>query len=145
MQAQVLIVCRANICRSPMAEVLMRQGAAARQRRLTVASAGIEAAPGLLADPLCHQLLQERGLSLAAHRSSRFSRTEAQRYDLILVMEARQRDHLRHVAPWLAGRIHCLGRWTQGDIADPHGGPRPLYEACLHAIDDALSAWLQRL
>ncbi|MFM1886740.1 MAG: hypothetical protein RL026_1897 [Pseudomonadota bacterium] len=145
MDTQVLIVCRANICRSPMAEVVLRHRAARLRRRIEVASAGIEAPPGLMADPVCQDLMLDRGLSLAAHRSTRFSRGAAQRFDLILVMEQQQQELLRHRAPWLAGRVHCLGRWTTGDIADPYGGPQPLYENCLNHIEESLNAWLKRL
>ena len=138
------MVCRANICRSPVAEALLRQRAVQRRRRIGVASAGVEAPPGLPADGTCQRLLQARGLSLAAHRSVRFSRTAAMHYDLILVMEEVQRDAIRHRAPLLAGRVQCLGRWTVGDIADPTGGTLQQYLDCLDDIEDSLLAWLTR-
>ncbi|RMG36458.1 MAG: low molecular weight phosphotyrosine protein phosphatase, partial [Gammaproteobacteria bacterium] len=49
----VLLVCTANICRSPMAEALLRDHLKAKglDRRVKVASAGIRAMAGMPPDP----------------------------------------------------------------------------------------------
>jgi len=136
----VLIVCRANVCRSPLAEVLWRE----RAPHVQVASAGLEARPGMLADGVYVEWLSPRSLGLEAHRSSRFHAALAARYDLILVMEEHQRMRICAALPSLHGRVQLLGRWTGGTVADPHGRGVADYRRCLRAIEDGVEAWQER-
>ena len=147
----VLIVCKANICRSPMAEVLWRAGAERRARPVVVASAGLDAQPGQPPDPVCINLMAARGIrGLAEHRSVRVNLQEAGRHELILAMEPQQVQRIRALAPTLAGRVYLLGHWLTGQgqagtIADPHGGPPEAYVACLKQIEQSVDLWLRRL
>jgi protein-tyrosine phosphatase len=147
----VLIVCKANICRSPMAEVLWRANAAQRPRPIGVTSAGLDAQPGFPADPVCVELLEARGFTgLAAHRSTRLRLASAGRHELILAMEPPQVQRIKAAAPTLAGRVYLLGHWLTGrgqagTIADPHGGPHEAYEQCLGQIEQSIELWLRRL
>ena len=61
----VLILCHANICRSPAAEALLKD----KLPQLDVQSAGIYAMPGLPAASDMITLLEERKIDLNRHRS----------------------------------------------------------------------------
>jgi protein-tyrosine phosphatase len=142
---QVLLVCTANICRSPMAEVLWREAAAGRRRPLTVGSAGVEAEPGRAADGTAVELMALRGLDLSEHRAERFRADLALESELILVME---RDHQRRIqalAPALAGRVQLLGRWTIGEIGDPFRQEQNIYVECIELLENSVKSWLNRL
>ena len=147
----VLIVCTANICRSPMAEVLWRARAAHRPRLIGVESAGLDALPGLPADAVCRELMAARNIDgLAGHRATRLNLSAAARHELILAMEPQQVQRIRALAPTLAGRVYLLGHWLTGQgragtIADPHGGPREAYEQCLEQVEQSIELWLRRL
>lgn len=141
----VLIVCTANVCRSPVAEYLLRQRASATGRAVQVTSAGTEAQSGGGADPVCIELLAQRGLDLRAHRTRRLNPAVDGKADLILVMEPSHAQRIRSLAPVLAGRVHLLGRWSRGAIADPHGASSDAYMSCIGDIEDAVDSWLQRL
>ncbi len=145
MPLSVAILCRANICRSPMAEALWRHQCQNQRRVQQVESAGLEAPSGLPADAQCQALLEGRGLSLSAHRSARFNPAAASRHDLLLVMETWQAQRIRAAAPYLAGRVHLIGRWPGGEIVDPHGGTPEQYQNCLLELDLAIHTWLKRL
>ena len=140
-----LIVCTANVCRSPSAEGLWRAAAVRRGVIRPVASAGLQAWPGQPAHPVCVELLAERGIDLGEHRSQRFRPDLGVRYDLILTMEQMQMRYIEMVAPVLAGRVQLLGRWGQGPIADPIGGDRSEFQRCLALIETAIDSWLDRL
>src|SRR6266542_2985353 len=64
----VLIVCVGNICRSPMAEGLLRARFVGH-RRARIESAGLAALEGRPADPIAVELLAERGIDISAHRA----------------------------------------------------------------------------
>lgn len=140
-----LLVCTANVCRSPSAEGLWRAAAVRRGVIRPVASAGLQALPGQPAHPVCVELLAERGIDLGEHRSQRFRPDLGVRYDLILTMEQIQMRYIETVAPVLAGRVQLLGRWGQGPIADPIGGDRPAFQRCVELIETAIDSWLDRL
>lgn len=91
------------------------------------------------------QLLLERGYLMPGHGSNPFFRALACRHELILVMEPAQQRQVVALAPELMGRVHLLGRWGQGAIEDPTGGPAAGYERCLDQLMFAVDAWMERL
>lgn len=140
-----LLVCTANVCRSPMAERLWRDAAHRLRRLLPVTSVGLEARPGSPADERAAELLAERGLDLSDHRSRRFQPVGAMRHDLILVMEPMQQRRVLVAAPALAGRVHLLGQWGVGAIDDPYGKGHAAYEVCVTQLERAIVAWMNRI
>ena len=140
-----LVVCTANICRSPMAEALWRNAAQRLRRMLPIVSVGLEARPGTLVDPVAMELLAERGIDLSDHRARRFDPVTAMRHHLVLVMEPEHQRRILVAAPALAGRVQLLGRWGPGPIEDPYGGSRPEYEHCLARLEQSVIAWLNRI
>lgn len=142
---QVLLVCTANICRSPMAEALWQESAAGRPEPPSVGSAGMEAEPGRPPDSTCVELMAARGLDISAHRASRFRADVATGCELILVMEPAHARRIQALAPQLAGRVQLLGRWTSGSIRDPYRRPQAAYEMCLSALEESVRAWLNKL
>ena len=140
-----LLVCTANICRSPMAEVMWRAAAHRLRRLLPVMSAGIEARPGTPPDPMAVELMAERGLDLTGHRARRFQAVSAMRHELVLVMEPEHQRRVLMAAPALAGRVHLLGRWGAGTIEDPYGASRPAYDECLGRLERSVIAWMNRI
>ena len=142
---QVMLVCTANVCRSPMALALWRAAARRQCRTVPAISAGLDAEPGRPADPACVGLLAERGLDLSEHRAQRFRVDLAADCELILVMEPGHARRIQASAPELAGRVQLLGRWGAGPIADPYRGQRAEYEECFDLLDHSVRAWLNRL
>ena len=71
---EVLVVCTANICRSPMAEALLRawlsHHAPTVAADVAVASAGVRARPGDPAAPHMMAIADRWGLDLHGHRSA---------------------------------------------------------------------------
>lgn len=147
MITSILFVCTGNLCRSPMAEVLMRaRPGGAGDSRLPVASAGLAALVGEPAPPAAIELLARRGLDLAAHRARQITRKIALEHDLILVMEQQQRQELLRRWSMLRGRVHLLDDApAAGDIPDPWGQPLEVYEQVLARIEPALEAWALRV
>ncbi|MBP6133345.1 MAG: low molecular weight phosphotyrosine protein phosphatase, partial [Thauera sp.] len=64
---KILTLCTGNICRSPLAEFLLRDRLAARGRAATVASAGIGALVGHPADETTQRVALRHGIDLSPH------------------------------------------------------------------------------
>jgi protein-tyrosine phosphatase len=144
-RTRTLIVCTANVVRSPVAEALWRSAALRLKRRLPVSSVGLDASPGAEADPVCIDLMRELSLDLAEHRSQRFQLAQASECDLVLVMENRMAHRIQSMSPQLAGRVHLLGRWGVGEIADPRGLSRSAYQRTIAEIRVSVREWLKRV
>ena len=139
---RVCLVCLGNICRSPMAEAVLRAEltAAGLDRTVLVDSAGTgDWHVGGPMDPGARSALARRGYDGSAHRARQFQASWLARCDLILAMDARNLADLRRMArvrgPDIqdsgvqdSGRIRLFGEVGgltesgDGDIPDPWGG-----------------------
>ncbi len=138
MFSRILTVCIGNICRSPMAEALLKDRLAKRGVRATVESAGVGALVGHPADPQAVALMQERGLDITAHRGRQLTPDMIRAFELILVMEADQQRAVEGILPSARGRVHRIGRWGNFDVPDPYRKDREAFERALALIDRGL-------
>src|SRR5712692_6463324 len=132
---KVLLVCVGNVCRSPMAAVLLRQRLSRRVSAPAVESAGVAALVGEPADPMAVSLMNERGLDLSTHRARQLTPEMARKFDLILVMEEHQQQAVERIFPPARGRVHRLGRFGAFDVPDPYRKPRAAFESSLALIE----------
>jgi protein-tyrosine phosphatase len=141
----ILIVCAGNICRSPVAEALLRVQLAAAGRDTELKSAGLVAELGRPADAMTAAVARRHGLDLSAHRSRPLEPEMIRAADLVLTMEQGQRGQMLALAPLAAGKLYLLGHWTGGEIPDPYLGDWADYERAYLQIAEAVAAWLPRL
>ncbi len=140
----VIFICTANICRSPVAEVLfadwLRRRSVAGDWR--VSSAGTWAEDGAPASSYSSEVLAELGLDLKQHRARRVDRQMIAAADLLLCMTRSQREALQAEFPDLADRIHLLSAMSGPayDIHDPYAGPRQGYVEMVSEVQHLLEA-----
>ena len=140
----ILVLCIGNICRSPMAEALLRH--AVGTQGIQVGSAGTAALVGASADPVVRELMAERGIDVSAHVARQATHKLLARADLILAIEGANSQWVLDHYPALRGRVFKLSRWNgNADIADPYQGPRTAFEQALTDIEVAVTAWLPKL
>ena len=140
--AALLLVCTANICRSPMAEAIFKAKLGAVFQ--TIASAGVYADPrGGPVDARASAALGRHNYSLERKwRSHRVDPEQLGKYDLVLAMEAEHVEALRKKAPAeLQARILMLTDFLPDmagqDIPDPYFGPAAGFDAVIGMIERA--------
>ena len=139
----VLLVCTANICRSPVGEGLLRH--AWQQRGMagwTVGSAGTWAMAGQPASTFSVQAMAERGIDISSHRSREVNEILLQKADLVLCMEWRHVEALQVEFPAHAAKIFTLGQMSgeKGGVADPYGSTLENYRKMVAEVAALLDA-----
>ena len=137
----VLIVCTANICRSPVVEVLLKDRLAAEGlEHWLVESAGTWASKGQNASEFGVILMAEQGLDISNHKSQPVSKVLLAVTDLILTLETGHAEALRAEFASDAYKVYPLTQMA-GDIYsvnDPYGGPREAYERMVAEVTQLL-------
>ena len=139
---RILFVCHGNICRSPMAEFIMKDLVAKQGREddFFIASAATSA------EEIGHGVYRPARAELAKHgigcegkRSVRLQRSDYDKYDLLIGMDEANIGHMRRICGGDSqGKIRKLLDYTHhgGDVADPwYTGRfdvayRDIYEGC---------------
>jgi len=146
---RLLFVCTGNTCRSPLAEHLARQLAAARGLDwLAVESTGTSAWDGAPASDGSLLVGVERGLALEAHRARSLTRPLIDGADLVLTMGPHHLDRVQALGgdgkSWVL-TDYAAGQPTGQAVADPIGGDLGVYRQTADDLTELIGRSLDRL
>ncbi|WP_186394434.1 low molecular weight protein-tyrosine-phosphatase [Stappia sp. TSB10GB4] len=132
----ILFVCLGNICRSPLAEGILRQRieAAGLGGSVTVDSAGTASWHiGKAPDPRSVAVAARNGIDLSRLRARQVSDADYTRFNLILAMDSDNLADLQARAP--TGCRAEIRRFLPHDVPDPYyGGPNG-FDAVFRMLD----------
>ncbi|MBO5233978.1 MAG: low molecular weight phosphotyrosine protein phosphatase [Prevotella sp.] len=143
---KILFVCHGNICRSPMAEFIMKKLVenARRQGDFHIASAATSTEElGNSVYPPARRKLAEHGISCDGKTARQLTRRDYDEYDLLIGMDSYNiRNMKRMCGGDPEGKIHLLMDFTDrpGEVADPWytGDFSATYRDCMEGCEGLL-------
>jgi protein-tyrosine phosphatase len=150
---RILLICMGNICRSPMAEGLLRHKLKATGLLGTVQldSAGTGGwHSGMPPDPRAVRVCGEHGIRIEDLRARQIVAEDFLRSDLVLCADRRNLAHLQALAPHPAGsRIALLLSWSgierPAEVPDPYDGGIEDFRSVFRLLDRATDTILTKL
>ena len=142
MQIQnILVVCVGNICRSPMAEALLKQ----RFPNKVIDSAGVGALVGHPADPAALEIMTKQQLDITKHIAKQIDESLAKKADIIFTMSDGQTKWIEERWPFCRGTTFKLGHWMNKDIADPYKHEMSAFKTAYQDIVESLEQWADKI
>lgn len=141
---RILCVCLGNICRSPLAEGVLKAKAKAMNLPLRVASAGtLGYHIGSGADKRSVEVGKKHNVDISNHQAQKFTTQHFDLYDIILVMDrmnlsevsamARDEEDLQKISLYLLNE----------EVDDPYTGPVEGFEILYDILDGQAEHWIR--
>lgn len=136
---EILLVCRGNICRSPMALAITARQLHEAQlaQHIRLSSAGTSAMPrSSRIDPRAADTLLRHGYTAPRTRTRSVAQKDFERFDLILAMDQENLDDLMALCPLeqqhkLQLFLHCASDVAEREVPDPYYGALAGFERVL--------------
>ncbi len=144
----ILIICTANICRSPVAEALVRDRLNKRGLEdWTVSSAGTWAQVTRGAAANSVKVMDEYGLDIHDHESRMVQEQYLSDSDLVLCMEVGHSEALRAEFPDQAYKVHMISEMAgqSYSVSDPFGEPLVSYQRMAAELAGLIDSGMDRI
>lgn len=142
----ILTVCTGNICRSPMAEGILKK-AFEHYQKAKISSAGTHALDGNSASEFAVVAALENGIDISGHTARKLNIENINASRIILCMETSHVESVLSLAPALYSRVFNLADFSDNrsikEIPDPYGCSLREYRECFKLIGLCLDNFMQ--
>ena len=150
MKKKILMVCLGNICRSPLAEGILK--AKVDASHIMVDSAGTSAFhQGELPDPRSISTAKKNGIDITDQRSRPFTKDDFKNFDLIYAMDNSNKTNILNLANSPEDRakvkliLNEIDPQSNGDVPDPYYGGDNGFDHVYTMLDTACDIIAQNL
>jgi protein-tyrosine phosphatase len=141
---RVICVCLGNICRSPLAEGILKAKAQELNVPLEIASAGTAGYHiGSRADKRSEKVGKRHNVDISNHKAQKFKAEHFDEFEIILVMDqmnysdvsslARSSEDLKKINLYL----------IEEDVEDPYYGEEDGFEKMYHILESKADHWIR--
>ncbi len=145
----VLFVCLGNICRSPMAEGILRNMAEQAGVKMLIDSAGTgNWHAGEPPDERATQTAGKRGVDISKLRARQIKKDDFTKFDLILVADAEVYRDVKRMAGTHSGKVEFIMNLaypgSNKPVPDPYTGGMDGFEKVFDMLDEACEAVIRK-
>jgi protein-tyrosine phosphatase len=148
----ILMVCLGNICRSPLAEGILREKARQKGLDIHVESAGTGAWHiGQPPHPLSQKIAAQKGVNISGQRAKKYLATDIVKYDFVYFMDQQNMDDARSISGknWVPGKaalmLDLLPNQPIREVPDPYYGDFDDYTMVFNLLDEACERIIEKL
>lgn len=120
---KIVFVCTGNICRSPMAEYILKS----KVKDVEVSSCGVSTFNDLSISKNALEALSELGIDAKDHKSKLINQEIIDNADYIFTMTGFHKTMIESFLDIKKGNVFTL---SDSDVADPYGGDLDVYRNC---------------
>lgn len=148
---KIMFICTGNICRSVMADWLMKKKLEEKNiTNIEVYSSGIFAMQDDVSTYEAIEVMEEYGVDLKKHRATPTIKSNIKEMDLILCMTISHKQTLINMYPDLKDKIFTLKEYVEVtekgiEIRDPWGYTLAVYRFCAAEIDECLNKLIEKI
>jgi protein-tyrosine phosphatase len=150
---RILMVCLGNICRSPLAEGLMKSKIAKAGLDWEVDSAGIGGwHAGDLPDRRSIAVAKHHGIDISEQRARQIRREDLRNFNLILAMDYSNLQQIEHLAAQVKDRkaqvemiLNYVNPAKDRSVPDPYYGDKEDFESVYQLLDEATERVMEAL
>ena len=146
---RVLMVCLGNICRSPLAEGILRHKLIQRGLKYDVDSAGTaNYHVGSRPDPRSIQVAHDHGIDISNLRGRQFTQADFDAFDYILVMDKQNMSNVKKMSRTKHDeekvKLICSFQENNNiiEVPDPYYGTSQDFEKVYVLLDEVIDSFL---
>lgn len=148
---KVLMVCLGNICRSPLAEGILRHKAQKKNLDIKVDSAGTASYHvGEAPDPRSQETALENNINISGLRGRQFQTRDYDDFDKILVMDSSNYQNVISLARNQADKdkveliLNYLNPNTNQSVPDPYYGGNDGFRKVFEMLDRSIARFIEK-
>ena len=151
---KIMFICTGNICRSAMAEAMLKKMLKDRNiENIEVCSSGIYADTGDIPTQIAIDVMRENyGIDLSSHRATNIKESQIEKMNLILCATLSHKMAVVQFYPELKDKVFTMKEYAgltfEGmnfDISDPWGYDKKVYENCAKEIQQCLETIIEKI
>ena len=140
---KIMFICTGNICRSAMADAMLKKKVKDENKDIEVYSCGIFADQGDGSTREAIEVMKEYGIDLSKHRATHIRNSNIEEMDVILCATTAHKNNVINMYPELEDKVYTMKEYAgydknDLDIKDPWGYDINTYRRCAREIEECI-------